>query len=106
MFKKNTKSEPEGEYVRAVRKGGYIKVESTMTPEHLDNVIAQLRTIRHGMEPRREKSAAPKVIVMRNARETPPSRRTFPLLAEAVCFAVVGTQQACEPFYGLLEDGR
>lgn len=106
MFKKKTKPEPEGEYVRAVRRGGYIKVESTMTPEHLDNVIAQLRTIRHGMEPRREKLAAPKVIVMRNARETPPSRRTFPALAEAVCFAVVGTQQACEPFYELLEDGR
>lgn len=93
MFKKK-KAQPEGEYVKAVRKGGYIKVESTMTPEHLDNVIAQLRAIRHGMEPRREKSVAPKVIVMRNAREKPPTRRPFPALAEAVCFAIVGSVDA------------
>ena len=93
MFKKK-KAQPEGEYVKAVRRGGYIKVESTMTPEHLDNVIAQLRAIRHGMEPNRKNPAAPKVIVMRNARETQPTRRTFPALAEAVCFAIVGSVDA------------
>ena len=91
------------EFVKAVHKNGYIKVESNMTPEHLDNVIAQLRKIRHGMEPSR---TAPKVHVRQNTREAAQFKSTFPMITESVCFAIVGTQQACDPFYGLLEDGR
>lgn len=89
------------EYTKAVYKNGHIKVESTMSAEHLDNVIAQLQTIRREMAPR------PKVLVMKNAREHRAPKKALPAgwVIDSVCVAVVGTREAAEnPSLGMLEE--